>query len=80
MHVARAGRLERFQYRKSNKAINFNIFEGKMRLLCSVLLLWLVATLGGSRADYHSSHTNNWAVLVRKGDRARTASQSLLKL
>ena len=51
-----------------------------MRLLCSVLLLWLVATLGGSRADYHSSHTNNWAVLVRKGDRARTASQSLLKL
>ena len=45
-----------------------------MRLLCSALLLWLVATLGGSRADYHSSHTNNWAVLVRKQDRARSAS------
>lgn len=41
-----------------------------MRLLCSVSLLWLVATLGGSRADYHSSHTNNWAVLVRKGDKS----------
>ena len=45
-----------------------------MGVLCSALLLWLVATLGGSRADYHSSHTNNWAVLVRKEDRARTAA------
>jgi len=44
---------------------------GVRQLLCSMLLLWVVATLGWSRTDprpeYHSSHTNNWAVLVRKG-------------
>ena len=51
------------------------------QLLCSVALLWVVATLGWSRDDarpeYHSSHTNNWAVLVRKGKERRNQGAML---